>query len=89
MSKTSRPVEMICVCGTDGQLRPLRLRTQEDSRELRIDICEILGVEREQRFGAESVTFLCRGHTGESRYLLELCYHVRSHCWSIIRCFQS
>lgn len=88
MENTSRPLDVICMCSADGDIRPLRLRMEDDNREyLRMDISEILGVERNMRFGAESITFLCRGRTADKWHLLELRYSVRTYSWCILRDF--
>lgn len=89
MEQKARPVDVICICEADGQIRPLRLRMEdENKRELRLDIGEILGVERNHRFGAESITFLCRGRAEDKSHLLEIRYSVRTHSWSMLRNFQ-
>ena len=39
----SKPVEVISVCSADGEIRPLRLRMEDDRHQLlRIDIAEIV-----------------------------------------------
>ena len=89
MEQRARPVDVICICEADGQIRPLRLRmVDENNGELRLQIGEILGVERNRRFGAESITFLCRGMTEDKSHLLEIRYCIRTHSWSILRRFQ-
>lgn len=89
MEQKLKPVDVICICSADGQIRPLRLRMEDENKnELRVEIGEILGVEQNLRFGAESLTFLCRGRTEARSHLLEIRYCVRTHSWSMVRCFQ-
>lgn len=90
MGKAPQLVDVICVCNADGEIRPLRLRMEDDNRkELRLEIGEILGIERNLRFGSETITFLCRGRTEAQSHLLEIRFFVRTHNWCMLRSFQN
>ena len=89
MEQKVKPVDVICICSADGQIRPLRVRMEDENKnELRVEIGEILGVEQNHRFGAESLTFLCRGRAEEKCHLMEIRYCVRTHSWSMVRSYQ-
>ena len=54
-------VEVIAVCDTCGQLRPLRLRFEgPDYRLHRVDVDRVLSVREVSYVGIEALIFLCR-----------------------------
>ena len=80
-----RKLDVICVCNADGEIRPLRLRLEDDAEGwIRVDIDQILRVDRDRRFGSESITFLCGGQVRDRRRLFQIKYAVRSHIWSLL-----
>ncbi len=80
------PVDVICVCSADGQLRPLRIRVENEEQEwIRVDIDEILDCRHIRYVGVESKIFLCRATVGKRKCLFELKYALRTQCWSIVR----
>ena len=57
----NHPVDVISVCSADGQIRPLRLRMEDEAHcLLRIDIDEVISVKPVQFVGIEAQIFLCR-----------------------------
>ena len=87
MKERTQAVDVICVCNADGQIRPLRLRLEDDRIGwIRVDIDQILRIDRDQRYGSESITFLCGGQVNERRRLFRIKYAVRSHVWSLLSC---
>lgn len=86
MEQKIYPVDVICVCSADGEIRPLRLRMEdEDYRLLRIDIDEIISVKQIQYVGIEAQIFLCRATVEGQRWLFELKYTIRTHSWCWFR----
>ena len=80
------PVDVISVCSAEGEIRPLRLRMEDESRQmLRINIDEIMGVKTVEHVGAEAQIFLCRATLWEREMTFELKYSIRRHTWSICR----
>lgn len=87
MDRAPQKVDVICVCNADGQIRPLRLRLEEDGLGwIRVDIDQILHIDQDHRFGSESITFLCGGQVNDRRRLFCIKYAVRSHVWSLLNC---
>ncbi len=83
---TNTPVDVISVCSANGEIRPLRLRIEtEDHRLLRVDIDEVVSSKKIQYVGIEAQVFLCRATVGESQWLFELKYTIRSHSWQFVR----
>lgn len=79
-------VDVISVCNAEGEIRPLRLRMEDESRQmLRINIDEILGVKAVEHVGAEAQIFLCRATMWDREMTFELKYSIRKHTWSIYR----
>ena len=86
MEQTVRPIDVICVCSANGDIRPLRVRITDESHHiLRIDIDEIVNIRPVQYVGIEATIFLCRATVGQKACFLELKYTIRSHSWSLIR----
>lgn len=86
MDRTMYPVDVISVCNADGEIRPLRLRLEQESREkVRIDIDEVLKVIPIPHVGVESHVFLCRAKLNNQEILFELKYTFRSHSWCLLR----
>lgn len=82
----SCPVDVIAVHSAGGELRPLRLRLEnEEAPPLRIDIDEIVSVKRISYVGIEAQVFLCRATVWGRQCLFELKYSIRSQSWQMVR----
>lgn len=82
----SCPVDVISVCSSEGEIRPLRLRLEGEDRELRrLDIREIVSVKEVHYVGAEAYVYLCKAVFEGRERLLELKYSIRGHTWWILR----
>jgi hypothetical protein len=80
------PVDVISICSADGQIRPLRLRMEDEEHSLlRVDIDEVISVKQIQYVGIEAFVFLCRAMVREKQWLFELKYTVRTHTWCFFR----
>lgn len=86
MEQNIRPVDVISMCSANGQIRPLRFRMEdEDHQLLRVDIDEIISSRHIQYVGIEAQIFLCSAVVNGKRWLFELKYTIRSHCWCLLR----
>lgn len=86
MERRMCPVDVISMCSAGGDIRPLRLRMENDKHELlRVDIDEIISVKHIQYVGIEAQVFLCRATVEERRWLFELRYTIRTHTWCLLR----
>lgn len=80
------PIDVICVCSANGDIRPLRFRIEtEEHQLLRVDIDEVISSKLIQYVGIEARIFLCRATVEGRQWLFELRYTIRSHCWSFMR----
>ena len=80
------PVDVISLCSADGQIRPLRLRMEDDKhRLLRIDIDEVVSDKRIQYVGIEAQIFLCKAVVEGRQWMFELKYTIRTHNWCLHR----
>jgi hypothetical protein len=85
VEQLAKPIDVICVCDAGGAIRPLRIRMEDESKEMiRVDIDEILETSFDRRYGAESIFFLCRAFIRGRPRVMEIKYSIRSHCWSIL-----
>lgn len=86
MEQNHRPVDVISVCSAGGEIRPLRLRMEDEAHQLlRVDIDEVLSVKSIQYVGIEAQVFLCRAAVQGSQWIFELKYTIRTHCWHLMR----
>lgn len=80
------PVDVISVCSTDGNIRPLRLRMEDDCKQLvRVDIEEVISTRQIHYVGIECIIFLCTATVGRRRKVFELRYLLRDHTWCLMR----
>ena len=86
MEQKMCPVDVISMCSASGEIRPLRLRMEDEAHQLlRIDIEEIISTKEIQYVGIEATVFLCRATVRDKKWLFELKYTIRTHCWCLIR----
>ena len=80
------PVDVISVCSADGEIRPLRLRLEDEAHQLlRVDIGEIVSMKQIQYVGIEAQIFLCRATVRGKPWMFELKYTIRTHSWCLLR----
>lgn len=80
------PVDVICVCSANGDIRPLRFRMEDEKHQLlRVDIDEVITSKPIQYVGIEAKIFLCTAIVDEQKWLFELRYMIRSHSWCLLR----
>lgn len=85
MEPKQRPVDVISVFSAGGEIRPLRIRLEdEDHRLLRVDIEEVVSVKPIQFVGIEAQVFLCRATVYGIKWLFELKYTIRTHTWCFL-----
>lgn len=86
MQQNICPVDVISVCSANGDIRPLRLRMEDEAHQLlRVDIDEVISVKPIQYVGIEAHVFLCRATVQGRKWLFELKYTIRSHSWCLTR----
>lgn len=86
MKQNICPVDVIAVCSANGDIRPLRFRMEDEKhRLLRVDIEEVISCKNVAYVGIEAHIFLCRATVDGRRWLFELKYTIRSHCWCLLR----
>ena len=82
----NQPIDVISMCSADGEIRPLRLRLEDEQhRLLRIDIEETISMKPVQYVGIEAQIFLCKATVEGKQWLFELKYTIRTHSWSMYR----
>lgn len=86
MEQNICPVDVIAVCSANGDIRPLRFRMEDEEHKLlRVDIDEVISCRPIQYVGIEAHIFLCRATVRGRKWLFELKYTIRSHCWCLLR----
>lgn len=86
MEQNRIPVDVISMCSASGEIRPLRLRMEDEAHQLlRIDIQEVISSKEVQYVGIEAKVFLCRATVQEKNWLFELRYTIRTHSWCLMR----
>lgn len=79
-----RPVDVISYCSTKGEIKPLRLRVEENEEKIRIDIRDVVSVKEIPYVGVEAKIFLCRAVIHGRDCMIELKYAIRSHSWTLL-----
>ena len=80
------PIDVISVCSAAGDIRPLRLRLEDEQHQLlRIDIDEVISMKPIQFVGIEAQVYLCRAMVEGKQWLFELKYTIRTHTWCFLR----
>lgn len=86
MEQKACPVDVIAMYSTGGEIRPLRLRMEDEAHQLlRVDISEIISTKKVQYVGIEAQIFLCRAIVRGKDWLFELKYTIRTHSWCLLR----
>ena len=81
----SCPVDVISVCNTEGEIRPLRLQLEDEEHQLlRVNIRQVLKVREVQHVGAEANIFLCHAQLHGRDWTFELKYFFRTHSWHLL-----
>ena len=62
MVRKTCPVDVISVCSASGEIRPLRLRVEDEEQGLiRVNIDEVISMKEVPYVGVEARIFLCPG----------------------------
>lgn len=86
MEQNICPVDVIAVCCANGDIRPLRVRMEDEEHQLlRVDIDEVVNSREVQYVGSEAHVFLCRATVQGKAWLFELKYTIRTHSWCLLR----
>lgn len=79
-------IDVITLCGADGEVRPLRIRAVEETGETIIgNVRQILVRKENKRVCIESILYLCRIELEGRNVVAELKFHIRSHSWYLTR----
>ena len=79
------PVDVISVCNTEGEIRPLRFQLEDEEHQLlRVNIQEVVSIREIQHVGVEAHIFLCRARVHDRDWTFELKYTFRSHTWRLL-----
>lgn len=82
MQQEMWPVDVIFLCGADGEILPLRVRSKEGFEETLVgNVSAILCRRNGSRIGTEYHAFLCRIQAGKTAIVMELKFFVQSHSW--------
>ena len=82
----NKAVDVISMFSADGEIRPLRLRMEDEEHQLlRIDIYEIISMKPIESVGIEAQLFLCKAVVKGKEWLFELKYTIRTHSWCLFR----
>lgn len=85
MEQKNSPVDVISICSAGGEIRPLRIRLEDENHQLlRVDIDEVISMKPIHFVGIEAQIFLCRATVFGVRWLFELKYTIRTHTWCFL-----
>ena len=79
------PVDVISVCNTEGEIRPLRFQLEDEEHQLlRVNIQQVVSVREVRHVGVEANIFRCRARVHDRDWTFELKYTFRSHTWRLL-----
>lgn len=79
------PIEMICVCSSDGSITPLRFRLEDERKCLQtVAVTRVISCKPIEYVGIESIEYLCMAKIGGHERLYALRYSLRTHRWSLL-----
>jgi hypothetical protein len=77
---------MISVCSTDGDIKPLRFRMEDEGHRLcTVPITQVVCSKPLQYAGVDSIQYLCKSVVEGKEKLFDLRYTVRTHRWTLFR----
>lgn len=80
-----QPIDMICVCASDGSLTPLRFRIfPKDQLAQTAAVTQVISCKPMRYIGIECVEYLCIAKLGEQEKPFTLRFDVRSHSWFLV-----
>lgn len=80
------PIDMICICGSDGDIKPLRFRFAGTDRALQTAaVIQVISSKSVHFVGIEGIDFLCIAKIGAQESTCTLRYLLRSHNWTLIQ----
>ena len=86
MTALNKPIQMICVCDVDGELRPLRFRFEDDEHCVHtVKVSEVLVAKELNYVGTQSFLYVCKALAGDREIMFELRYAVKAHKWVLFR----
>lgn len=86
MSNNNIPIETISLFSTTGDIRPLRIRLEDNEHKLiTLMIDEVICCRESSIVGIHTFMYVCRVHLEERERLVELLYNVPSHKWTLQR----
>ncbi|MBO7251592.1 MAG: hypothetical protein J6V25_03080 [Oscillospiraceae bacterium] len=84
MQSWIRPVDVISLTTTEGELKPLRLRLEEHEQYVRINIRDVVNVKEIPYVGVEAKIFTCRAEIYGRDCMIELKYSIPNHNWTLL-----
>lgn len=86
MQTNNIPVEAISICNTMGDIRPMRIRLEDENHQLIIlNVNEIIYCKECNFSGIISYRYACKVTMHGVDRVIELMYNVQSHKWTILK----
>lgn len=80
------PVDIISYCNTLGDIRPIRMRMENEQHErVTVDIREIAYQKEIKPSGLPIISYGCKLLWDGQERLIELYYHAHTHRWTFHR----
>ena len=86
MAAENIPVQMISVCETDGVMKPIRFRFEDEDNLLRtVSVKEVVNRTETNFIGIKMISFVCVTQHDGQEHMIELRYAVTEHKWCLFR----
>ena len=80
------PIDMIFYCSTLGEIKPMRIRLENESHErITADVTEIVYRKEIKPSGLTILAYGCKMILNGEERLVELHYHSDTHKWTLYR----
>lgn len=84
IARDEKPIEVISYCGTDGKIKPLRFRFEDENGFWQTaPVLDIVDIREEQHVHAERFRYLCKTEVNLLPHLMEVHYLIRDHVWTL------
>ena len=80
---TNVPIQLLSVCSTQGELKPLWFRFEDEEHQIcKINIDKIISHKEINYVGMKMLQFICGARIFDCERIFELRYNIVSHKWS-------
>ncbi len=85
MKVVAKPIEVLAVFSTDGNIRPYRFRVESQNHMQMIRVDRVICVEEERVAGIHAIHFDCRSRIDDQEVMYQLRYQTHDRRWILFK----